>query len=53
MIIAMFVVGAVALIAFILYEKFLAPKSFIPFSLLMDRSVIGACMLSNFLFISF
>lgn len=53
MIIAMLVVGGIILIAFVCYEKFLAPKSFIPFSLLMDPSVIGACLLSSFLFISF
>ncbi|KAE8442447.1 hypothetical protein EG329_003348 [Mollisiaceae sp. DMI_Dod_QoI] len=53
MIIAMFVIGGVSLIAFCLYEKYFAPKSFISFQLLTDRSVLGACMLSNFLFISF
>ncbi|KAK2629977.1 hypothetical protein QTJ16_000797 [Diplocarpon rosae] len=53
MIIVMLVVGALSLIGFVLYEKFLCPKPFIPFRLLMDPSVIGACMLAAFLFISF
>ncbi|CZR57894.1 related to major facilitator MirA [Phialocephala subalpina] len=53
MIIVMFVIGGLCLIAFPLYERYVCPKPFIPFKLLMDRSVIGACMLANFLFISF
>lgn len=53
MIIAMLVIGIVCLFAFGLYEKFFARKSFIPFYLLTDRSVIGACLLAAFLFISF
>lgn len=53
MIIAMLVIGGVSLIAFLIYEKFLAPKSFIPFRLLVDPSVAGACMLACFLFLSF
>jgi hypothetical protein len=53
MIIAMLVVGIICLILFVLYERFIAKKSFIPFHLLKDRTVIGACLLSAFLFISF
>lgn len=53
MIIAMLVIGISCLIAFIFYERFLAKKSFIPFYLLKDKSVIGACFLAMFLFISF
>jgi hypothetical protein len=52
-IIAMLVVGLLCLIAFPLYERFLSPKSFIPFRLLTDRSVIGACLLSSCVTISF
>jgi hypothetical protein len=52
-VIAMLVVGAICLITFPIYEKFWAHKSFIPFYLLTDRSVIGACLLAAFLFISF
>jgi hypothetical protein len=53
MIIAMWVIGGVCLIAFPIYEKYFAKKTFIPFYLLTDRSVMGACLLSMFLFISF
>ncbi|RDL41180.1 Siderophore iron transporter-like protein [Venustampulla echinocandica] len=53
MIIAMLVIGFVCLFAFAAYEKFFAPKSFIPFHLLTDRSALGACLLSCFVFISF
>ncbi|KAI9046555.1 hypothetical protein LZ554_009300 [Drepanopeziza brunnea f. sp. 'monogermtubi'] len=53
MIIAMLVVGGVSLVAFAVYEKVLCPKPFIPFHLLVDRSVLGACLLAAFLFISF
>ncbi|KAH8670132.1 major facilitator superfamily domain-containing protein [Tricladium varicosporioides] len=53
MIIAMLVIGILCLIAFAIYEKFFAPKSFIPFRLLTNPSVAGACMLACFLFISF
>jgi MFS family permease len=52
-IIAMLVVGGVCLIAFPIYEKWVSRKSFIPFHLLTDRSVVGACLLAAFLFISF
>lgn len=52
-VIAMIVVGGICLITFPIYEKFWSRKSFIPFFLLADRSVIGACLLAAFLFISF
>ncbi|EAQ83500.1 hypothetical protein CHGG_09904 [Chaetomium globosum CBS 148.51] len=53
MLIAFFVVGGLLLIAFALYEKFVAPKTFIPYDLLMDRTVMGACVLAGVLFVSF
>ncbi|PQE25990.1 siderophore iron transporter protein [Rutstroemia sp. NJR-2017a BBW] len=53
MIIAMLVIGICCLIAFAFYEKFFAKKSFIPFSLLTDSSVWGACFCAAFFFISF
>jgi hypothetical protein len=53
LIIAFLVVGIVLLILFALYERFLCPTPFIPFHLLTDRSVLGACLLVAFLFISF
>ncbi|KAF4628600.1 hypothetical protein G7Y89_g9554 [Cudoniella acicularis] len=52
-IIAMLVVGILCLFAFGPYEKFLAPKSFIPFRLLTDRSVAGACFLWDSYFYSY
>ncbi|OQD88093.1 hypothetical protein PENANT_c004G07460 [Penicillium antarcticum] len=44
-IIAMMVVGFCILVAFAVYERWLAPKPFIPYHLLVDRTVIGACLL--------
>ncbi|KAI2790569.1 Siderophore iron transporter mirB [Penicillium oxalicum] len=44
-IIAMMVVGFCVLLGFVAYERWGAPKPFIPFSLLCDRTVIGACLL--------
>jgi MFS family permease len=53
MIISMLVIGGVLLIFFPIYEKFFAPVTLIPFELLADRTVLGACILSAALFISF
>ncbi|KAK4183552.1 putative siderophore iron transporter [Podospora australis] len=53
MIISMIVIGFVLCVIFPFYEKYLAPKTFIPFELLLDRTVLGACVLSGNLFISF
>lgn len=53
LIICFLVFGILLLICFGLYEKYLAPKTFIPFSLLMDRTVMGACILAATLFIEF
>ncbi|KAL4899891.1 hypothetical protein BDW74DRAFT_188773 [Aspergillus multicolor] len=44
-IIAMMVVGFCVLVAFVAYERWGAPKPFIPYRLLTDRTVIGACLL--------
>ncbi|KAF4122937.1 Major Facilitator Superfamily [Geosmithia morbida] len=44
-IIAMIVVGFVVLVIFGLYETFLAPVPFIDARLLVDRTVVGACLL--------
>ena len=49
----MIIFGGLLIIIFALYEKFLAPKTFIPFSLLTDRTVLGACVLAGTLFVSF
>ncbi|EGX91445.1 siderophore iron transporter [Cordyceps militaris CM01] len=53
MIICMLVFGVVILVLFALYEKFLAPVKFIPFELLVDRTIIGACLTVSLSFISF
>ncbi|OAA66124.1 siderophore iron transporter [Cordyceps fumosorosea ARSEF 2679] len=53
MIICMLVFGVVILVLFALYEKYLAPVKFIPFELLVDRTVIGACLTVSLSFISF
>ncbi|KAH8668873.1 putative MFS siderophore transporter [Xylariales sp. PMI_506] len=44
-IIAMLVVGVVCLIAFGIFEKWFSPKPFIPYHLLLDRTIIGACLM--------
>ncbi|KAL7805762.1 major facilitator superfamily domain-containing protein [Trichoderma gracile] len=44
-IIAMIVVGFVMLIVFSLYEAFLAPTPLLTWNLLVDRTVVGACLL--------
>ncbi|KAL5343356.1 MFS general substrate transporter [Aspergillus crustosus] len=44
-IIAMMVVGFCVLVAFGAYERWGAPKPFIPYHLLVNRTVIGACLL--------
>ena len=41
------------IIFFAIYEKLWAPKTFIPFSLLTDRTVLGACILAGLNFVSF
>ena len=52
-IISMLVIGFVCLIAFGIHERFFARKPFLPFHYLTDRTVIGACMCSATLFVSF
>ncbi|EEQ85362.1 MFS siderochrome iron transporter 1 [Blastomyces dermatitidis] len=53
LVISMIIIGGLLLVAFALYEKYLAPVCFIPFGLLFDRTVLGACILAGSLFISF
>ncbi|KAK8906822.1 hypothetical protein QC760_005390 [Botrytis cinerea] len=53
LIICFLVFGIVLIIAFAIWEKFFAPISFIPWSLLKDRTAFGACLLSFTLFISY
>ena len=53
LIICVLVFGIVILVVFAMWERFLAPVTFIPYSLLLDRTVFGACNLSATLFISY
>ncbi|KAI0904300.1 siderochrome-iron transporter MirB [Ustulina deusta] len=51
-IIAMIVLGVVLLAAFVFWEKYLAPVQYFPFKFLKDRTILGACGLYGFMFIS-
>lgn len=53
MIICMLVFGILLLIIFGLYEKFVAPKSFLPMGMLFDRTVFGSCVYAALAFASF
>ncbi|UNI17475.1 hypothetical protein JDV02_003815 [Purpureocillium takamizusanense] len=53
LIISLLVLGIALIIAFALWEQFFAPVTFIPFSLLVDRNMVGACILGTVLFISY
>lgn len=51
--ICLLVIGIVLLIIFVVWERFFAPVTFIPYSLLFDRTVFGACILSATLFVGY
>ncbi|PFH57389.1 hypothetical protein XA68_15136 [Ophiocordyceps unilateralis] len=53
LIICMVVFGVVLLVCFALYEKFLAPIQFLPYRLLVDRTILGAMVLSASTFVAF
>ncbi|KAK2841627.1 hypothetical protein FQN49_006070 [Arthroderma sp. PD_2] len=53
LILCLLVFGLVFMFVFALWEKFFAPIKFIPYSLLLDRNMVGACFLGTVLFISF
>ncbi|KAL8651924.1 MAG: hypothetical protein Q9210_002993 [Variospora velana] len=53
LIICLLVFGVLLLLLFFVWERFLAPVTFIPYALLLDRTVFGACILSTTLFISY
>jgi hypothetical protein len=52
-VVVMLVLGCVLVVAFGIWERYYASEAFMPFSLLLDRTVLGACILSTTLFISF
>ncbi|KAI1324089.1 siderophore iron transporter mirB [Xylariaceae sp. FL0255] len=51
--ISFIVVGAVLLALAVLWEKYWAPVKFLPWELLKDRTVLGACILAAVLFIEY
>ena len=53
MIVCMLAFGVVALVLFAVWEKFLAPKTFFPFYLMKNRSVVAACFLGCNTWITF
>lgn len=50
MIISMIIIGGLLIIAFVFYERFLAPVTFIPYNLLVDRSMLYGGLFFMFLF---
>lgn len=52
-IISFLIIGGLLIITFPVYEKYVAPVTYLPYHLLVDRTVLGACVLSGVLFISF
>lgn len=53
LIICLLVFGVVLIALFALWERFFAPVTFIPFAILIDRNMVGACLLGTVLFISY
>ncbi|KAE8168624.1 major facilitator superfamily-domain-containing protein [Aspergillus tamarii] len=53
LIICLLVFGVVLIILFTLWERFFAPVNFMPYSLLLDRNMVGACLLGAVLFVSY
>ena len=53
LIICLLVFGVLLIILFAIWERFFAPVTFIPYGLLLDRTVLGACILSTILFLSY
>ncbi|CAK7213918.1 hypothetical protein SCUCBS95973_001961 [Sporothrix curviconia] len=53
MIISFLVLGIFFLGMFVVYERFWAPKTLIPYSLMTDRTVVGSCITSGAIFVSF
>ncbi|GJN66742.1 siderophore iron transporter mirB [Purpureocillium lilacinum] len=51
-IIAMLVIGVLCLAAFGVWEKWFAKVPYLPFEYLKNRTILGACLLDGFLFMS-
>lgn len=53
LVLSMLIIGFFLIVGFAVWEKFFAQITFIPYSLLLDRTVAGACMLAATLFMSY
>ncbi|RSL91086.1 hypothetical protein CDV31_015538 [Fusarium ambrosium] len=53
LIICLLVFGFALIVTFVIWERFFAPVTFIPFSLLRDPTLLGACVLGFVLFLSY
>ena len=53
LIISLLVVGFALIVVFTLWESFYATTTLLPYALLTDRTVVGACILSATLFLSY
>ncbi|KAL7919997.1 major facilitator superfamily domain-containing protein [Trichoderma austrokoningii] len=53
LIICLLLFGVTLIVSFILWERFCARVTFMPYSLLLDRNMIGSCILGAVLFISY
>ncbi|KAF2643168.1 MFS general substrate transporter [Massarina eburnea CBS 473.64] len=53
LVISFLVVGFLMMVGFVIYEKYFAPVSFMPWEILANRTVLGANVLAGVLFTSF
>ncbi|KAM5432754.1 hypothetical protein MferCBS31731_007378 [Microsporum ferrugineum] len=53
LVITMLLVGILFIVGFVVWERYYAPITFVPYSILLDRTVLGSCILSATLFVSF
>lgn len=51
-IIAMIVLGVLCLVAFAIWEKFFATVAYFPWEYLKNRTILGACLVYGFMFMS-
>ncbi|RFU77966.1 siderophore iron transporter [Trichoderma arundinaceum] len=52
-VVAMSITGGLFLISFAVWERYYSPTTFVSYSLFLDRTILGACILSAILFLSF
>ncbi len=53
LVICLLVFGVLLMVVFVLWERWFAPVTFLPYALLQDRTVAGACLLGAVLFTSY